>query len=321
MFDLLKKKLSGFIESISAQEKERELKAELSTTQKIKAVVSKEIQLKEKDIESLLFELELSLLEADVSQETSEALISKIKERLTSRKFQAKNLNEELQKEIKETLFELIKTSKIDLISCIKEKKEKPFKILFLGPNGAGKTTTIAKIAFLLQSHGFKSMFSASDTFRAASIEQLEEHARKLNIPIIKKGYNADPTAVAFDAINSAKAHNIHVVLIDSAGRQETNKNLMNELKKIVRVINPDLRIFIGESIAGKTLLEQAKEFNKELFLDCFILTKTDIDKKGGSIISLLFELKKPILFIGSGQNYDDLNDFNEKKLIEELLY
>jgi len=322
MFELLKKKFLVFAEKIKKQqiEEKRELKPDISITKKVQKIISKEIKLNEKELEPIFFDLELSLLETDVSQETVNALIEKIKAHLLSKKFNSANIETQIKEEIKKTLEELIKTNKIDLISLIKEKKEKPFKILFLGPNGAGKTTTIAKTAFFLKEHNIKSIFSASDTFRAASIEQLEEHARKLGIPLIKKGYKADPASVAFDAINSAKAHNIQVVLIDTAGRQETNTNLMNELKKIARVTNADLKIFVGETIAGKTLLEQAKEFNKELGLDCFILTKIDVDIKGGSMISLLCELKKPILFLGAGQSYADLKEFNEKEIINQII-
>jgi len=318
MFDLLKKKLLGFTNKVKEQE-ERELKADLSNVQKVRAIISKEIQLKEKDIETLLFELELNLLESDVTQETATDLTEKIKESLLSRKFNPRDLDRQIQAAVKETLSSLIEVPAFSLVPAISEK-EKPVKILFLGPNGAGKTTTIAKTAFLLQKNNLKSIFSASDTFRAASIEQIQEHADRLGIKVIQKGYKADPASVAFDAVNSAKANSLDVVLIDSAGRQETNKNLMKELEKIVRVIKPDFKIFIGESIAGKTLINQAKEFDKELGIDAFILTKVDVDEKGGSVISLLHEVKKPIIFIGFGQKYEDLKEFSAIEMIELII-
>lgn len=351
MFDLLKKKLNNFVEKVSKraqipertlqqpqakqlqrpkhiEEKslakkplieKREIKPELKAPSKIKTVFRREISLKEQDIANMLFELELSLLEADVNESTAEHFCEEIKRQLLAEKIPAKNIEGFVKKRIKDILRELMQTERIDLISLIKHS-EKPFKILFLGPNGAGKTTTIAKLTVLLKEHGLSSIWAASDTFRAASIEQLEEHAEKLNIRLIKHNYGADPAAVAYDAINAAKSANIDVVMIDTAGRQETNRNLIEELKKIARVVNPNLKIFVGEAFAGKNLVEQAKQFNDAIGIDAFIITKLDTDAKGGTMLSLLHEIKKPVIFIGTGQSYEDLRPFNIDEIIERIV-
>ena len=327
MFDLLKEKLSSFKEKIIKKEQalprkeiSRELKPSVSVSSQVKSLVTGEIELTQEDLEGLLLELELSLLEADVEEDTAKKLSEKIKNALVGKKLARKTLQVQVSREIRTVLSETLAIPSLNLLNLVKVKKEKPFKILFLGPNGHGKTTTIAKLCFLLQKNNFKAILSASDTFRAASIEQIEKHASNLGVRVIKHQYGSDPAAVAFDAVKAAESSHSDVVLIDSAGRQETNKNLMEELKKIVRVVQPDLKIFVGEALAGKSLLEQAKKFDDALTLDGFILTKIDTDTKGGTIISLLSELKKPILFIGTGQNYEDLQEFYPEFLIDRIL-
>lgn len=302
------------------EEEKRELRAKVGAVGALKGAIRGYTELRESDIADLLFELELSLLEADVNHETATALIKKIKELLLKERIpRGIQIDEFLKQKIKQALIELTKTEKIDLFELI-EHSPKPFKILFLGPNGAGKTTTIAKLSFALQLMGKTIIWAAADTFRAASIEQLEEHAKKLKIRVVKHKYGADPTAVAFDAVKAAEANNIDVVMIDSAGRQETNRNLIEELKKLERVIKPNLKIFVGEAFAGKNLIEQARAFDEALNLDAFILTKIDTDPKGGTVISLLYELKKPVLFIGTGQAYKDLIPFTQKFIIDRII-
>jgi len=163
-------------------------------------------------------------------------------------------------------------------------------------------------------------VLAAAVTFRAASIEQIEKHAEKLGVRVVKHQYGADPAAVAFDAIKAAESKKIDVVLIDSAGRQETNKNLMEELKKIVRVAKPDLKLYVGEAFTGQALLNQATEFDKHLGLDGFVLTKIDTDTKGGTAISLLYKLKKPVVFIGTGQRYEDLVEFKPEYILDRVI-
>ena len=198
-------------------------------------------------------------------------------------------------------------------------KEEKPFVIAFFGVNGSGKTTTIAKIADLLNKNKISCVLAASDTFRAASIEQLQIHADRLRIKLIKHDYGSDPAAVAFDAVKHAKAKNIDVVLIDTAGRLHSNVNLMDELKKVVKVAKPDLNIFVGESIAGNDCVEQAKTFNEAVGIDGIILAKADIDKKGGAAISVSYVTKKPIIYLGMGQEYFDLKEFEPNLIVEGL--
>ena len=334
MFEFLKKGISAFTEKIKqtiqkkeavqqqpAIEEKRELKPGLSITTKVKKAIIGKTVLQERDVHTLLSELELALLEGDVEQSTAEEIVREIKQELVGKEIsRGERVENRIRGEIKEVLKRVMEAREIQLEKMIKEKREKPFKILFLGPNGSGKTTTIAKIAFMLQKNGKKCIFAAADTFRAASIEQLEKHAKNLGTRIVKHNYGADATAVAFDAVKAAESRGIDVVLIDSAGRQETNKNLMEELKKIVRVIKPDLKIFVGESFAGQAFLQQAQEFEKALGIDCFVMTKIDADAKGGTTISLLYKLKKPIIFFGTGQKYGDLKEFRKEFIIERIV-
>ncbi|MFA4907753.1 MAG: signal recognition particle-docking protein FtsY [archaeon] len=300
-------------------ETERELKAKPSLKTKVLSVFSAEIKVEERDIAGFLEELELELLESDVEQNTAIEIISLMKKELVGKSFsKSGDLTRALKGEIRVALEKAMDAEKIDLFGEMQKKK--PYIILFLGPNGAGKTTTIAKIASLMQKRGKKSIIAAADTFRAASIEQIELHGQRLGIRVVKHDYGSDPTAVAFDAVKAAEAGNYDVVLIDSAGRQETNRNLINELRKMGRVIKPDLKVFVGEALAGKSLLNQAIEFDREVGLDAFILSKIDTDAKGGTAISLLHNLRKPILFVGTGQEYKDLAEFSPKFILDRIL-
>ncbi|MCD6478310.1 MAG: signal recognition particle-docking protein FtsY [Candidatus Diapherotrites archaeon] len=324
MFYALRRKLNAFAEKLASRAQQsvsekRDISPELRAPTKIKAFFKKEIKLREADIKDSILELELALLEADVNEETARKFCKAIKQALLNRSIPTDNLKNFVRETIKQTLKELMQTESIDIIALARES-EKPFKMLFLGPNGAGKTTTMAKLAHMLQKDGLTTIFAASDTFRAASIEQLEEHAKRLNIRVIKHKYGSDPAAVAFDAVNAAKASNADIVMIDTAGRQETNRNLIEELRKIARVVNPHIKIFVGEAFAGKNLVEQAKEFDNAIGIDAFIITKLDTDAKGGTVLSLLYELKKPILFVGTGQAYTDLMPFSLDEIIERIV-
>ncbi len=256
-------------------------------------------------------------MEADVEQETAQAIVEQLKKQLVGKEIEAnKNITEVLKEEIKKAIAKIMETKTIDLIQI----KQKPIKIMFIGPNGAGKTTSIAKIANMLKEKGKTSIIAASDTFRAASIEQLEEHAKNIGVKVVKQKYGADPAAVAYDAIKAAEAKQIDAVLIDTAGRQETNKNLIEELKKIERVAKPDLKIYIGEAYTGQAIINQAKEFDKAIGIDGFILTKIDTDAKGGTAISLIYNLKKPIIYVGTGQKYQDIEEFKPEFIIDRIL-
>ena len=190
---------------------------------------------------------------------------------------------------------------------------------MFFGINGSGKTTTIAKMTKMLLDKKLKVVIAASDTFRAAAIHQLQEHADKLGVKLIKHDYGADPAAVAFDAIKYAEAHGIDVVLIDTAGRLHSNVNLIDEMKKVARVAKPDMKIFVGESITGNDCVEQARSFNEAIGIDGIILAKADVDEKGGAAVSVSYITKKPILFLGTGQGYDDLTPFRSELIVESL--
>jgi len=302
-----------------AGEDKRELKAHISKTGKLKGFIKRAIEISESDLESLLWELELSLIESDVEQDTAHDLTQGIRNKLIGKKVSVKTIDIELNNAIKEILTEMMTTKKINLIEEIKNA-EKPYKILMLGPNGAGKTTHIAKLTHYFKKEGFSVILAAADTFRSGAIDQLQEHADKLGVKVIKQQYGADPAAVAFDAVKSAKANNIDVVIIDTAGRQETNKNLMEELKKIERVVAPNIKIYVGEAYVGQGLLLQASEFDKELGIDGFILSKIDTDAKGGTSISLLHKLKKPILYVGTGQGYEDFEEFSPEFILNRII-
>lgn len=281
-------------------------------------------ELKAETLRPTLSEFKLNLMENDVAVPVAERICSEMEKRLDG--VQVKRLEDKrkiVEKNLREVLLEVMLTNKkIELFKAIEEKRRKnePFIMVFVGINGTGKTTTIAKVARLLNSKGYTVVLACSDTYRAGSIEQLETHAKRLGIKVIRHKYGADPAAVAYDAINHAKAHGIHVVLIDTAGRMQTNRNLMNELAKIKRVVNPDLTILTVDALTGNDAVMQAEEFHKSVGIDATILTKVDADVKGGSALSVTYVTQKPILFIGTGQKYEDLDEFNPEKFVNIIL-
>ncbi|MFH1447553.1 MAG: signal recognition particle-docking protein FtsY [Candidatus Micrarchaeota archaeon] len=299
--------------------KKEKFPVNLSLGSKVRSFISRDVNIKEEDISGLTDSLNLSLLESDVAYDVAEQLVEDIREKLVGMHVPKNSLDTSVKGAVRDSLMEVLSVQGIDLMETINEK-EKPVKILLLGPNGAGKTTTMAKLASKLMKNGYKCVFSASDTFRAAAIEQAEKHGEKLGVRVIKHKYGSDPTAVAFDAVNYARANSIEVVLIDSAGRQETNRNLIDEMKKLARVINPDLKIFVGESIAGNALVEQVKSFSEAIGLDGVILTKLDCDAKGGTAFSLARATGVPVLYFGVGQSYDDLVPFDPAYIVEQIM-
>ncbi len=281
-----------------------------------------EKELNEKDIENILFELEISLLESDVAMEVIDSIKSDLKEKLIGSKVD-KN---KIEKFVKDSLISSISTlfdsaGKIDLFERINEKKkqEQPFLILFVGINGTGKTTSLAKIAHMLKEAKYSVVIAAADTFRAGAIEQLREHANRLNLKIIAQNYNSDPAAVARDAVLYAKSHKIDCVLIDTAGRMQTSKNLMEQIEKITKVVNPDMKIFVGDSLAGNDTVNQAREFFKHVKFDGSILTKSDADARGGAALSIVKVTSTPIIYVGVGQEYPDLKPFNKELFLETV--
>ena len=281
-------------------------------------------ELKAENLRPVLSEFKISLAENDVALPVAEIICDEMEKRLNG--VQVKRLEDRrkiVEKNLREVLLETMLTNdKIDLLRAVEEKRKKgePFVIVFVGINGTGKTTTVAKVARFLNKKGYSVVLACSDTYRAGSIEQLEEHAKRLEMRIITHRYGADPTAVAYDTINHAKAHGINVVLIDTAGRMQTNRNLMNELAKIKRVITPDLTVLTVDSLTGNDAVMQAEEFHKSVGIDATILTKVDADIKGGSALSVTYVTKKPILFIGTGQKYEDLEEFNPENFVQMIL-
>lgn len=271
--------------------------------------------LDEKEAGKVLWEFEIALMESDVAHEVVEELTSRVKDEVVGIKVQRFKDSEE---DVREFLMNMIEdvfsgASQIDLLQMIEKKKAvgEPFTVVFLGINGTGKTTTIAKFANLLKKAGFSVILACSDTHRAGAIEQLTQHAERLSIKVVSQKYGADPAAVARDAVLHARSRKIDVVLIDTAGRMQTSKNLMEEMSKIIRVVNPNLKIFVGDALAGNDAVSQAKEFQAFTDFDATILTKVDADVKGGAALSIKYVTGKPIIYIGTGQGYDDLAPFN----------
>lgn len=323
MFGKLREKLKKFTKTVEEKIEEEEKALEKEAPEEKKGFIEKllQVEIKEKDVEEALDELEIELLEADVALETVEALREKIKEKLVGKKVRiGTNKGRLIEEALREAVLDVLTPEKkIDLLEMIKSKEEKPFVIAFVGFNGSGKTTTIAKLANWLKKNGLGVVIAASDTFRAGAIEQVEEHAKRVGVKVIKHDYGADPAAVAYDAIQHAKARGLDVVLIDTAGRNELNRNLMDEMKKIVRVAKPDLVIFVGDSLGGNSVVEQAKQFNEAVRIDGVILTKLDADARGGAALSISHAIGAPILFVGVGQGYDDLKPFDEKWFVERI--
>jgi fused signal recognition particle receptor len=282
------------------------------------------VELNPENLEPILSDFKINLAENDVAFPVADRICEELEKRLTGAK--VKRLDDRrkiIEEDLRQVLLEVMLTdNKIDLLERITEKRQKSelYIVLFVGINGTGKTTTIAKVAQFIRNNGFSVVLAGSDTYRAGSIEQLEEHARRLGLRLIKHSYGADPAAVAYDAISHAKAHGINVVLIDTAGRMQTNQNLMNELAKIKRVVKPDLTILTLDSLIGNDAVIQAEEFHKCIGIDATILTKVDADVKGGSALSVTYVTQKPILFIGVGQNYKDLELFNPEKFVQMVL-
>jgi len=266
--------------------------------------------------ETLFWELEIALLENNVSVEVISKIKEDLKEELVEKPL-PRDVPKKIEETLSKTLTEILTFDKIDILE--KAKNKKPLIIAFFGINGSGKTTSIAKLANYLKENNLSVVLAACDTFRAAAIQQLEEHANKLEVKMIKHDYGSDAAAVAFDAVKYAEKNNVDVVLIDTAGRLHSNTNLMAELEKIIRTTTPDLKIFIGESITGNDCIEQAKKFNELVEMDGAILTKADIDEKGGAPLSIAYTIKKPILFLGMGQEYKDFEEFDKKVILERL--
>jgi len=289
-------------------------------TEKIVSFVrDREFIISDKDIADILDELEMGLLESDVAFSVTEAILSKIKSELTGSK---RKIGTSVDSIVRDALADAllgVLGEGVDICAFIREH-EHPVKILFTGVNGTGKTTSIAKVAKFLQNNGFSVVLGAGDTFRAGAIEQIDVHAKRLGVKVIEHQEGSDPTAVLFDTVEYAKAHKIDVVLGDTAGRFHNRANLMNQLAKIRRIIKPDLIVYVDEAVAGNDAVIRAEEFAKSVGMDAIMLTKVDMDPKGGAAISVAYAVGKPLLFIGTGQGYDDIMAFNPRLVVADLL-
>ncbi|MDI3483369.1 MAG: fused signal recognition particle receptor [Candidatus Methanomethylophilaceae archaeon] len=337
MFESLKKKLSGLrrkaqeIEPEELTVKETEAVAEeapqLSRKERKKAakiepkpvVGERGKKIKEKALDELLWELELALLEADVALPVVETIKDGVREGLLGRKHdRSLGLDEVVELSLKDAVRKVLSLNEFDFDKWITEHP-KPTVIMFVGINGTGKTTAIAKIAKRLQDMGMSVVMAAGDTFRAGAIEQLGVHADRLGVKLIKHQAGGDPAAVAFDAIEHARAKKKDVVLLDTAGRMQTNSNLIDEMKKIKRVAKPDMIMFVGDSLAGNDAVEQARVFNEAVGIDAVMLTKIDADSRGGAALSIAHTIGKPIAFVSNGQEYDQLIKFSVDWMVDRL--
>lgn len=275
------------------------------------------------DIDNILSELEISLLESDVAVEIVDLLKKDLYQKLTGIQIDKSKLYQTIKNSLIQNISSLCDSiSNINIISLINSKKKishDAFVIMFVGINGTGKTTTLAKINYLLKKSGVSTVIAASDTYRAGAIEQLQIHANKLNTKLIHQNYGSDPASVARDAILYANSHNIDCVLIDTAGRMQNSKNLMDQISKIVNVTKPDLKLFVGDSLAGNDVVNQAQQFYDYITFDASILTKADADSQGGSALSIMKLTCTPIIYFGTGQSYNDLKQFNKNEYISTM--
>lgn len=282
----------------------------------------REKTIQEKHVDDILFELEMELLQGDVAMEVATDVVENVKTNLVGKKIKRSNdITQYTYLALRDAVAEIIDIPGKSMTEMIEEKKQQgePLVVMFVGINGTGKTTTIGKLANYYLKKGYTPVIAASDTFRAGAIEQVTYHADNVGVKIIKHQKGSDPAAVAFDAVEHARAQGKELVLIDTAGRMQTNVNLMDEMKKIKRVAKPDLVIFVGDALTGNDAVEQAKKFNEAIDIDGVILTKADADSKGGASLSIGYVIKKPIMFLGVGQGYDDIMEYDADWMLNQL--
>ena len=280
-------------------------------------------EIREEDIADVLDELFITLVEADVAYEVAEDIIEGLKSQLVgSRVKRGEDLESLVKQYLRRKLLDILDGPGPDIVEEASRRRpgERPLVVVFLGVNGVGKTTTIAKVAYKLKEAGITPVLAAADTFRAGAQEQLAVHAERLGVPLVRGRYGADPASVAHDAIGYAMARGYRVVLVDTAGRMHVDYDLMGELRKIVRVSKPDLRILVVDSLTGNDAVEQARRFGEEVGYDAIILTKADADVKGGTAISVTAVSRRPISYLGVGQSYKDLVRFNPEEFVAQLI-
>lgn len=337
MFDFLRKAVNSLSEKVlsKAKKKEgrelressereeekkgREVEVKIGLGKRVKALITNKVRIEKKDVEDVLEEFLLDLLEADVPLELAEDLQKELEEALVGREVRKEEVNSFVKENLRKILLDKMEDGYfiIDLI-LEKLKEKKPVVVLFFGPNGAGKTTLIAKIAYDMKKRGLKVLMIAGDTFRAGAVEQLSEHGKRLRVDVFRKERGAKPSSVIYEGLQKAKDYDL--VLVDTAGRQSVNLNLMKELEKIKKVSSPDLSVFVLDSTLGSAAFETLKEYESIVGIDGVVLTKMDLDPKGGVAISVYSSTGKPILGISTGQGYEDLSPFRKEEIVEKIL-
>jgi fused signal recognition particle receptor len=271
-------------------------------------------------LDEVLDDLEIVLLESDVAVPVIEKMRADLKKELAGRRLKwGADVEAAVRGSLQGTVRGILSRTGPDLVATIRAHEPKPYVIMFVGVNGTGKTTTIAKLAGWLRDRGVHVVIAAGDTFRAGAIEQLLVHGERLGVRVVRQQEGSDPAAVAFDAVVHAKAKKLDAVLVDTAGRQHTNENLIAEAQKIRRVVKPQLTVFVGDALSGNDVVEQARLFQETLGVDGLVLTKLDADAKGGAALSATFVTRKPILFVGVGQGYGDLLPYDPEWLVQRL--
>lgn len=276
------------------------------------AVAEKELD--EDTLDPLLEKMRMKLLQNNVSLEAAEKIEEDLREQLLGEQVQRNKVEDKINEALREALLDILDDS-FSLENQMNDT-ENPV-VFFVGFNGSGKTTTTAKIANLLQNRGEEVVMGAGDTFRAASIEQLEEHGDKLDTKVISHEYESDPAAVAYDAVEHAEKAG-KTALVDTAGRSHADTNLMKELEKMVEVNNPDVTFLVVDALSGNDVNEQADAY--EGMFDAIIVTKMDVDENGGALLSIAQKTGKPVAFIGTGQQYEDLEEFNKDEFVDRIL-
>jgi len=272
------------------------------------------------DLEGPLQDLEMALIASDVEMSVAQAILENLREELTGEtRAQVQETGDIVEDALREALVDVIDVGQFDFEERIADL-EKPVTVVFTGVNGVGKTTTIAKLARYLEKRGYSTVLANGDTYRAGANEQLQEHAEALDKRVITHEQGGDPAAVVYDAVEYAEANDVDVVLGDTAGRLHTSDDLMAQLEKIDRVVDPDLTVFVDEAVAGQDAVDRAREFDDAAATDGAVLTKVDADAQGGAAISIAHVTGKPILFLGTGQGYDDLERFDPEDIADRLL-
>lgn len=315
MFKGLKDRLNNFVGRVEESSRHE---VKVSASSKIKSIASGKIRLSSSDLEDVLWDLHMDLIQSDVAVETAQHLCDRLRDELVDREIEKDRVGGAVRDAFRGVITEMLDAGGFDVFEAAR-KSEGPYVIVFLGVNGAGKTTTMAKLARLMMDDGLSVVFAAGDTFRAGAIEQLKTHGEKLGVKVIAHQKGGDSAAVIYDAVEHAGHQGVDVVLADTAGRMQTNKNLMDELSKVVRVNEPDLKVFVGDSLTGNDSVEQARAFNEMVGVDASILTKMDADTRGGSALSIVHETGKPVIFVGVGQDYRDLKPFDRQWYISQL--